>query len=359
MTTLKEIGKHQVVDYGPYDLWRKNGMKKILLVLLMAMALVSVATAEVTLSGEFDYGMMTDGDVFGGSFDKIELDLAADIDEYNTFEMEIEDTSAGNDPAGTTLDLNYATVTTDWEALLDLPIAVTTTVGLDGFSGGDNHDVTGWGLEAMGGFGINKEGAAKIDLGVAEGVGVYAAMNFDTVTADESEILLGATLDFAPVSAELYYVNVGDGYAEGAFGAEASFVTEVGDGMDLSIAGSMIMDLDDTVGAGNEMLYGAGVAFAAAGATLGVSVDGNDDVALANVGFDANYGLTDDLAADLGIKYDLDASELLCVDVSAAYSAGAVTYRLGYVVTDGFGADYNAIVANTDGGVYLNVNVDF
>ena len=111
-------------------------MKKIAIVLLMALALVSIATAEVVVSGELDYGFMLNADEFAGSFDKIEVDLNADVDDYNSVSIELEDDLKTNDIEDVwgfgdgSVNINWATLTTDWGALLDLPIGVTSTISV-------------------------------------------------------------------------------------------------------------------------------------------------------------------------------------------------------------------------------------
>ncbi len=58
---------------------------------------------------------------FAGDTDKLELDLAATLDDYNTFKLELEE--AGDDQAeevdvlDEALAINYAKVITDWEIL--------------------------------------------------------------------------------------------------------------------------------------------------------------------------------------------------------------------------------------------------
>lgn len=335
--------------------------RKIVLVLLMALALVSVATAEVTVSGEFEYGMMTNADEFAGEVDKIEVNINADIDEYNSFSMEIEDKDGGNATAGTIVGISWATVTTDWGALFSLPVGVTTTVGYDGFGFGDNLYATGWGLENFGGVGLNTEGSMALDIVPAEMVTLGAAMNFDPdqATTEKVEMAVGAAVNVAPVSLEVYYVSANDDFAEGAFGTEALFSMAVADGMNLDVAGSFVYDLDTEA-----YYYGAGVGFSAFGALLGVSFNGNDVDALNNLGVDVNYGITEALSADVAALFDLTdaaADTFLGLDVSATYKAGAVSYTLGYLYSDGYGADanYNAETACADGGVYMGVALDF
>ena len=331
-------------------------MKKIAIVLLMALALVSMATAQAVVSGEFEYGMMTNADQFTQEFDKLEVDINADLDEYNSFSMEIEAPSAAN-LAGFNgyLDVTWATVTTDWGMLLDLPVGVSTTLGYNDFSYGDEIGVTGWGLEDMGGLGLNKEGAMKVDITASEMISLMAAAAFDPekTATDTYDMVFGATVNVAPATIIVDYAIVDD---KASFGTEAWAGFALGGDMTLDAGGSFTYDMD-----AETYVYGFGAGFGVAGAVLGVSFDGNDDVAIQDLGFDVNYGLTDEVSADVGVLYDVDGSELYGVDFSVAYAAGAVSYRLGYLYSDGMGGDanYNAESANSDGGVYFNMGLDF
>lgn len=342
-------------------------MKKIAIVLLMALALVSIATAEVVLSGEFEYGFMANADDFAGKFDKVELDINADIDEYNSFSMELEDDIKTNDLviltgidpdtgddifSDTWLALNWATVTTDWGAMLDLPMGVTTTMGYDGFGYLDSS-VTGLGLENFGGFYLPKQGAMKVDITPSDMISLMVASSLGEWGSD-IVVLVGTTVDVAPVTVKAAY----DLEAE-AMAVDAVFGMDVADGMALEVQIPFWYNLADSPAVGSEYKLGAGVAFTAAGAEIGVSFAGNDDEILDSIGADLNYGLTDELSADVGMKYDMVDSELQGIDLSVAYAAGAVSYRLGYVVSDGWGWDYNAEAALADGGFYFNFGLDF
>jgi len=340
-------------------------MKKALFVFLLAVLLCAgtVFAGDVSLSGEFEYGAMTNGDDFAGNFDKIELDLSAAIDDYNTFSMEIEDQVKGNDIGNQSIGITYAEVATDWGLLFSLPVGVVTTIGYDGFSYGDEVGVTGWGLENFGGLGLDTEAAGKVDLSFNDLVSVMAAVNFDPNigSTDEYEMLFGAGLTLDPVSVFVTY-KTQDG---GALEAEAMFAAAVADGIDLSVAGSFYYDLDDAVlEETNEMVYGLGASVAAYGASLGISMNGNDTDALSLLGVDLNYAFTEKLCADVATIFDLSdaaADTFQGIDLSATYTAGAVGYTLGYLYSDGNGstANYNSEAALADGGIYMAVRLDF
>ena len=343
-------------------------MKKALFVFLLAVLLCAgtVFAGDVSLSGEFEYGAMTNGDDFAGNFDKIELDLSAAIDDYNTFSMEIEDQVKGNDIGNQSIGITYAEVATDWGLLFSLPVGVVTTIGYDGFSYGDEIGVTGWGLESFGGQGLSTEAAGKVDLSFNGLVSVMAAVNFDPKvgSTDEYEMLFGAALTLEPVSVYVDYLTQ-DG---GSLGAEAKFSTAVADGIDLSVAGSVYYDLDFTaaeeLAGDHETVYGLGASVAAFGASLGVSMNGNDADALNLLGVDLNYAFTEMLCADVATIFDLSdaaADTFQGIDLSATYTAGAVGYTLGYLYSDGNGstANYNSEAALADGGIYMAVRLDF
>lgn len=336
-------------------------MKKIAIVLLMALALVSMATAEVVVSGELDYGFMADADFFAGKFDKIEVDLNADVDENNSIAIEIEDKLKTNDltmavgggtmlgaSTGFGLGLSYATLTTDWGAILDLPMGVTSTVGYDEFNVMSRYTATGWLLEEGGRYLLSTEAAVKLTITPSDTVTIGAATTFDR----DNDMVFGANVDIDPIGIGVNYATA----AGGKFGTSVGFGMELSGDMTLDAAGYLDYAIDPST-----YDLGFGVGFGVAGALIGVGFEGNDVDILESLGADLNYGLTDELSTDVAMAYSIKNSELLSIDFSATYAAGAATYTLGYLVTDGFGADwdYNAITSLADGGVYFNATIDF
>ena len=155
--------------------------------------------------------------------------------------MELEDKVQNNDIGDVPLEINWATVTTDWGTLLDLPVGISTAVGYDGMGTGDAIGASGWGLECYGGLWLDKEGAGQINVTLADMVTVTAidSFDFDIAGEDETEMILGATLDMAPLPV-------------------VAACDLRGDGMSLSTAGSFAYDLTEDVAEGSELLYGFG-----------------------------------------------------------------------------------------------------
>lgn len=369
-------------------------MKKIALVLILALACVFVVSAEMSLTGEFDYGFMAadqdTGDDFAGLFDKIELDFAVTMDDYNTFKVEIEDKDTTNDLTTYDLGLGYAEIVTDWGAQLGLPVGIVSTVGYDGFSIGDDFAITGWELEDLGGIELPKEGAGQVAIMPNDMITLLLAGNFDVDVDDDLAILVGGTFQNDALGVTVGYITSDTDYAHSMFYTEAKYEMDLANGMGLGFSGSFLYDADhdDALMASDavnqESQYAFGVFYTVAAAGLGVSFDGNEDDAISKLGLDATYALTDALSADVGTIFFLGDTDdsivyddtFLGFDVSATYSVGNVSYTLGYLYSDGYSgsANYNAVADfgdheyveatdeytdNGQGGVYFNVKVDF
>ena len=97
-------------------------MKKYFVLALVVMAfVVAPVMADVALSGEYNYSAVwnTADEEFVGKTDKLELDAAAMLDDYNTFKFEFEDMEKSNDPTSAgAAGFNYAKVITDWGKIL-------------------------------------------------------------------------------------------------------------------------------------------------------------------------------------------------------------------------------------------------
>ena len=324
-------------------------MKKALLVFLIAASLCAftISAQEVSFSGEFEYGFITDGESFSGKFDKLELDITGTIDEYNTFSMEIEDKTKVNDLSAHDLGITWADVDTNWGALLNLPIGVVTSVGYNGYGYGDTVGVSGWGLEDLGGTWLSSDAAAQLNFVIADMLTIGGAVNFDTFAdGATTQAIVGA--DFAMdtlIASAAYNMEAEEFYVEAQYG-----LTDLG----LSFAAGL--------SSADYLKYGVGAGYTIAGATLGVSFGSssdNTDVAddYTNLDVYAGYAITDTLCADVGAVFNLaeDADVFTGFDVSATYTAGAVAYTLGYQN----GANYNSETTLADGGVYMACRLDF
>ena len=363
-------------------------MKRILTGLVMAMLVLSVpAFAEVTVSGEFDYSAMINSDEVAGEFDKVELDITADVDENNTFELELEDKQFDNDLDDSAAFINYAQLSTDWSGVLGIDIVgIDTIIGYTDFGGGDNSYITGYEFENYGGTYTDKEAGAKLSLTLAEGMFTpYAAYMFDNydkyddadddgiedageAEEDEQEILMGVKIDFAPFWADVYYLTARQGDVDGIFGTEVNTGLNLGNSMMLDLVASYEQNLADDLAAGEEYLYGAGAAFTYDAFKVGVAMSGNDDQAAEYLGLDAAYTVSEMVTLKAGSAFylgdDDTIDEFLNLTMMAEVAASEnVTYTVGYVVADGFG-DVARFTAGpetvaADGGVFVGCAVNF
>ncbi|WP_020614084.1 porin family protein [Sediminispirochaeta bajacaliforniensis] len=361
-------------------------MKKIALVLILALACVFVVSAEMSLTGEFDYGFMAgdadEGPGFTGKFDKIELDFAVTMDDYNTFKTEIEDKDTTNDIATHDLGLGYAEIVTDWGAQLGLPIGIVSTVGYDGFSIGDDFDITGWGWENLDGIELSKEGAGQLEIMPNDMITLVLAGTFDADVDNDPAILVGGTFQNDVLGVTVGYITSDKDYAHSMLYTEAKYEMDLGNDMGLGLSGSLNYDMDkdekiivpadpkDGDGTNTEILYGVGAFYTVSAAGFGVSYQGDKDTDNDKLGLDATYALTDDLSADVGAAFFMgdakdaageDIDTFLGLDISATYTVGSAAYTFGYLYSDGYGGkvDYKSISQLSDGGVYFKVCVDF
>jgi hypothetical protein len=354
-------------------------MKKTIVLLTIVLAFLAAPVfAEVTISGEMDYTAMINGDEVAGEFDKVEIDILADIDDNNTFSLELEDKVKSNDIGDSPAIINWATVTTDWSAVLGIEeVGITTVMGYTDFGGGDSNYITGYEFENIGGVYTDKEGAAKVSLSFADGmVSPYVAYMFDPydkvdsvgVADDTVEALMGAVIDFAPVWADVYYLTAKDGYVDGIFGMEVYGNVDLGDGMGLDLVGSFATDLNSDAADGEASSHGFGGSFSVDAMTFGLSIKGNDDQALEYVGLDAAYAMSEMVTLRAGTALytgdDDSMDTLVNVNLMAEVAASeGVTYKVGYLMTDGYGGvatfSPGAETETTDGGVWMGVNVNF
>ncbi len=342
-------------------------MKKIAIVLLMALALVSIATAEVVITGEFDYGFMSDGDDYAGKFKKIELDLAVNIDDYNTFKLELEDDIQTDDIGNSSANINYAYILTDWSGLFELPVSLSTEVGYDDYGIGDN-DITQYGFENWCVY-TDKSGGGAVNLGFNDMVSVSAGLIFDPDTGStgagdhdgdangDYDAAFNATVNYAPVKVNVGYSTVDDGY----FYLQGDLGMEAGPGNLDALAQYHYDSLDETSG------WGLGVNYGIDAAVIGVSYAGDEDD-LGLLGLSLGYALNEIVGFDLGGSFYLDDDDtvsddaFLGLDASVTIAASdAITYRVGYLYSDGHGvlANLNSKASLTDGGAYMAVEVNY
>jgi hypothetical protein len=361
-------------------------MKK-LWILLVALAMLGAAPlfADVTLSGELMGYAYTDFGANGGAgFPKLELNLNAAIDDFNTLKLELD--SEGGDFAGG-LDLadldndgldnsdppeaieagtdifkrNVAVddvrLVTDWGAALGLPIGVKTTVGYFDtyFTGWYYYDASGWTWyydwpNKLVQQGPDASGAVQIDI-AAGPVNVHWYND-----GAGKDFMVGADASFAGLSAWLAYGSTFQAFGDGNLAIELAYA---------------IMDMANVGG-----FFRLGLADDPITYTYGLNVGADFGMFHVAAGFEGDdVDVWDNAVAEVAVS-PVDAAKVAVVmfsdtnagadwlqgiDISASYKAGAAKFFLGYALT--LGAD--TIIAYPSGdnfaatGLYAGVDVDY
>ena len=394
-------------------------MKK-LLVLAMVLVLAAPLFAETTIGGEFDYyfvnGFDKDGGDNGNSFvdkwDKGEVDFKATVGDYSQVRIELEEDGSWNRGNGTapegTPSFNYFRVITDWGKFFGLEgIGIKTDIGLNSWETFDAVDFTGYNYENADSAIfledpiMNKDFGMKLSLDFVEGlVQPYFAINFDTVSENngahvatpdgEATFLVGSGFDFQSmglplwIEAYFYKTTVED---VNQFGIEAMYDLAIGD-MNFKIGGNFE---NASNGDDRGSSWGAGVAFEAFGASIGVSMAGafgedywnaspfgEDGVSAFSVmGIDAGYMFLDWLGVNAGASFAFgDFKENSAGDKAfQSFEVGliakpdkGVEYKLGYIYADEdavAGGSLRTRTLNTKklaaekGGLYFVTKIDF
>lgn len=379
-------------------------MKKLL---VLAMVLVFAAMpvfSELTISGEFDYYMVngfdeSDSAEFKDKWDKGEVDIKGAIGDYTKMAIEIEEDGSWGNSEGTKGEgkpsFNYFRVISDWGKFFGLEgIGISTDIGLNSWETFDNVSFTGFAYEYSDDIdnpATAKDFGAKLNLSFADGlVQPYAALNFDTTDAgtaydNDAQYLLGVGLDFAAIELPLWV----EGYffkeaAEDAnmFGVEAMYELAISDYL-LTIGGHL---LSEDNGDDRGQWWGAGVAFEAFGAKIGVSAAGafgedyygEDQFSpFSAMGIDAEYFFLDWLGVNAGAQFAFgdykenkagdEAFQTFEVGIVAKPEKG-VCYKLGYIYANEDAAAAKGMffkTLNTDtvtaaeGGLYFVTKIDF
>lgn len=395
---------------------------------VLALALIAFAVApvmaDVAISGEFDYSGVwnTSDEEYAGEVDKMEFDVKAAVDEFNTLKFELEDDQKGVDDniRDEPLTLNYVHLITDWGKYFGIEgFGVMSTVGIDDFGYNETVDFTGYGLEKSDAAWLGGAPSVVLDFDIMGMVKPYYKMQFDPYTNnDGAKWLLGAVVDVAPVTAEVYYMSAGDFTDDGGkqvlnsmFGIEAVYSGEVSDGIELTAGGYYRMtksyaEFGDAVEAAVLALdplatdatidaaiaafqydetwskYGFGAGVSAYGATLNVSMTGfmlGSDAAdgldgsygLSMFGVDGSYAILDWMGVNAGMLFamgdyatDFTGDEtFLGAEFGVTVMPGKVLYGLGYIMVneDANGA-YSSIQAEdlpAKGGIYFIGQVNY
>jgi hypothetical protein len=346
-------------------------MKKlwILLVALTILAAVPMFASDVTLSGELMGYAYTDfGAGSGAGFPKLELNLAAAVDDFNTLKLELD--SEGGDFAGG-LDLadldndgldnsdppeaieagtdifkgNVAVddvrLITDWGAALMLPIGIKTTVGYFDtyFTGWYYYDNTGWTWyydwpNKVVQQGPDSSGAVQIDI-AAGPVNVHWYND-----GAGQDFMVGADAAFGGLSAWLAYGATFQDFA-GTLSIEAAYAI-----MDMANVGAFFR-----LGLGDDPItytYGVNVGAGFGMFHVAAGFEGDDVDVWDNAIAEITVAPTD--AAKIAVTMFSDtaagADWLQGIDISGRYSVGAAQFFLGYAIA--LGADTITAYPNGD-----------
>jgi hypothetical protein len=391
-------------------------MKK-LLVLFVALAVASTAfAADFSFSWDTDFGWAAGdngaADEYNLKVNEMELAVAADVDEYNSFSTQIEpgDTENANNPAAADeipaaemfdeLFMDSVKITTDLGAYFALSgVGLVWTNGY--FDAGDQEyadqlNVGNQFVEAAGSTSKDLMTKVTLDFGM---FAVDASANWDIMgkeydgedTDQEFYISVYSTslVEGLAVEANFNMADNGGGSTingssevkKSIFDIQANYVYDLGDGMMLTFAGEFgtdseaetdLTDPDDPV---FEQVFGAGVQFDYAidedlTADVSVSFAGDDDESFRVFGGGASL-YTDAYGLDVDMNYavaeysaqnedgEYADGDLLYTDISAWFKPGAPKFRLGYAVTEFGQANNSRATVPTNGGLYMKVECDF
>ncbi len=387
---------------------------------VLALALIAFAVApvmaDVAISGEFDYSGVwnTSDKEYAGETDKMELDFKSVVDDYNTVKFELEDDQAGTDDniRDEPLTLNYVTLATDWGKYFGFAengFGFVSTVGIDDPGYKETVDFTGYELEYSDAAWLGGAPYFSLDFDIMGMVKPYYTMSFDTYGKDSdayggdgAKWIMGAVVEFAPVTAEVYYMSAGelsytddndvtyytnidgDDALNSLFGVELLYSGEVSDGVELTVGGyvNSVYTLYDE----RDTTWGFGAGVGAYGATVNVSMNGTllgsdhadalDDAsyALSQFGVDGSYDILEWLGVNAGMLFavgdyaemETDDESFLGAEFGVTIMPGAVKYGLGYIVATANEAEdgnfYSSIMAEdvpVNGGIYFIAQVNY
>jgi hypothetical protein len=310
----------------------------------------------VTFSGEFmNYMSGNFTDPASGAFPKVELNMAAAVDDFNTVKLEI-DSEGGIGPAA----VDDFRLVTEIGAALGLPVDVTATFGFFDtyFTGWYYYEGSGWTWYYPWDNGIveqgpNTNGAMQLDIGFGPATfhwyNDFAAQNF----------MVGLDAEFAGLTAWVAYGDTFQAVGEGELSVEAAYNLVMGD-IDGNASGFFRYNL------GTEAFtYGVNLGVDVSMFHVGAGLEGDDVDTLDNVVAEVKVTPMDPLTIHAGLLADLAATDPLCgVDIGLSYMVGAAKLSLGYVIDTDNGVTANIIVPSGDNytvqdGLYLGVDIDY
>lgn len=324
-------------------------MKKLrfVLALIIAIAFVMPAAADVTVGGEFQWYKSLTGTA-GVGFPKVELNVTGAVDDFNTVKLELD--SEGADFNGTVAVDDFR-LCTDIAGALGLDgVSINTTIGrFDTYFTNWNYVTrngydfyVNYGPWSLGG-GPTNDGALQLDLG------------FDPITVKVwtdlfDNLMVGVTGAFGDLN---FFGAFGGATAD--LGAGAIWV-DLGYALgDLTIPAHFVYDLGASA-----MYYGVGVGYSMDMLSVAAGVDGKTGAAIDNVEVDVTVTPVDGLDAWVAALLDIEAADVFNgLEVGASYKFGAMKLGAGYVVGDSFGTGVYYDSFGGEDGLFLFVDIDY
>lgn len=342
-------------------------MKKTFVLMTIVLAILAAPVfAEVTISGDIDFGFSSDfaapedatgedgKDGFAYKVDDLDLDITATVDEFTTvdfslnFDQAIIDGLIDTDDDG---DVTFATgntipgsfkVKTDVTGAFGIDSAadVTLITGYNDYwepqdyqnlSRKENEDI----LDPMA---IDKSIVIGADIVVNDMFTISAGINpnlgvddskgkeWDTNVNDESmSMWIGAYTTIDALSVEAFYNMGSEGLKEddnaNAFGLSANYAMPMGD-MDFTFGGAFALASYE-VAKDSEMFYAVSAKMVMGAIDAAVALNGtneaNDNDATLGLSFDAGYAVNETLTVYGGVSFDdLQADDTYFTDAAAA-----------------------------------------
>ena len=343
-------------------------MKKLLIVLsalVLAVGFAAPAFAadkEATWGGELGFGGITmfDETKKSSAFTDAYFDATIPIDDYNeaVFELAAE----GFDTPVPYYKAAVVKLVTDVGEYAGLPVGLKNSFGYFGYDSKE-FGVTGHARERKYRPGTGGAPATlfEVDFGAAQ-LGVDITWEEGAMTQDYAALLSIPEVGPAAVEVSVWVLNNDDFDMVITANAEAKGIADMP--LDFAVG----FGLDSEVIAYAEWWYGVGAAYVLADmAKIGVSLNGEKDIAIDQLAFDVDAMLGDDygLEAGLGLNLDEDAAETFAgVSVSAYYKPGASKWSVGYLHCNDGAYDYGAPCLNPApspderGGVFIKCDID-
>lgn len=336
-------------------------MRKLALILAVLMAFGGVAFAsDVTVSGVVDHSWGFGPDGYYAGRNRAGMNVNAQVDEINSLGITFEYNNLG---AGNDLTINNAHFSTNLGAALELDgMTLVTKVGWFEAANFNVGKVTGPGVEEF----KHAQRTQNIQLDYAFGDLVKFRGVIAPGEGDAMDGLIAVAGGAGPVMAEFAFSDFGGRAAgDGQLTFGVLFTDAVVPGtVDLSVGATFYYDLLAEASAWG---FGVKAGLLDGLATVGVGLNGNEDDAVRQLGFDLNVAPVAFAGLDFFVGMDLSADDAFgYLETSAYLKPGAATFRLGYAMR-GAGpavkADRNAAGALTgvaeEGNLFLRASLSY